>query len=216
MTLHEIISIAREDHGDADDHIELIWMQSLTIKEKILLSFQLFDLFPTTYVLMSLWLNYFGSGNQNRELTNIIFQKYQTELSNSTSNLHEALEYSLFFDIFQSPEIQCDAWHYFLENQPSEKFLNIMMANAAPIPYPIKDKLYQTLIKETHFHVPIYRSIRDSCTYTQGYAVELDKPQALKTIGKLDIGEYISELDKEKGRETYSQILTFLSTQNGS
>jgi hypothetical protein len=215
MTLDEIISTAKESQTDSEDLIELIWKQSLTVKEKIVLSFRLFDRFPTAYVLMELWVNYRVTGNVNRELTNIIFQKYQEDLSKPTSNVHEAMEHSLFFDIFQSPELQSAAWDYFLENQPNEDFFKIMLANAAPMPYWIKDKLYQALIPDTRFHVAIYKSIRDSCTYSRGYVVDLDKTQALKTVTKLDIGEAVSQLDKEKGRETYSQILLFLSTQNG-
>src|SRR5688500_7022771 len=100
MTLHEIIETAREDQRDAEDLIEVIWKQSLTTRERIVLSFQLFDRFPTAYVLLQLWVNYNVTGNVNRELTNIIFQKYQQELSKSVSHAYEAMEHSLFFDLF--------------------------------------------------------------------------------------------------------------------
>jgi len=181
-----------------------------------MLSLQLFDHFPTAYFLMNLWLNYRITGNMNPEFTKMIFQTYQDFLSKPASDGYEAMEHSLFFDLFQSPELQIDAWNYFLENHPSETFLKIMLQNAPPIPYGIKDKLYQKLMPNTGFHVPIYRSIRDSCTYTQGYSVELDKPKALKTVKQLQIGEDISKLDEERGRVTYSQILLFLSTPNAS
>jgi hypothetical protein len=147
----------------------------------------------------------------NSELNKIIYQKYQTELSNSSLNLEMSMEYSLFFDIFQSPDIQLEAWNYFLENKPSDKFLRIMLSNAAPIPYAIKDMLYRRLINNLDFHVEIYKSIRNSCTYNRFYSVELDKNSALQTILSLNIKENIIELDQEKGRETYAQILKFLS-----
>jgi hypothetical protein len=215
MTLSKLIDIAKQNNVDIDDYNELIWQQQLTEEEKIILSLRAFDNHQTSYSLMTLWLNYSVSGKMTSELTKIIYKKYQTDLSHSAVNLELSMEYSLFFDIFQSPECQIEAWNYFLENNPTDKFLLIMLKNAAPIPYSVKDKLYEKLFTIHDFHIPIYKSIRDSCTYTHGYTVELNKPKALETILKLNIKEHIPELDKEKGRDTYSQILSFLSTQNG-
>jgi len=216
MTLSEIKDIANQNNLKPDDYNEIIWQQSLTSNEKIILSLQAFDDQKTSYSLMTLWLEYSVSRTMTSELNKIIYNKYQTDLSNSTYDLEMSMEYSLFFDIFQSPELQQEAWIYFLGNNPTDSFLIIMLKNAAPIPYAIKDRLYQKLISNPDFHIPIYKSIRDSCAYTRGYTVELDKPKALETISRLNIKDHIPDLDKEKGRDTYSQILSFLTTQNGS
>jgi hypothetical protein len=214
MTLSELIGIARQNNVDIDDYNQLIWKQQITEKEKIILSLQAFDHHKTSYFLMTLWLEYSVSGKTTREFDKIIYNKYQSELSHSTGSPGNAIEYSLFFDIFQAPERQLEAWNYFLENNPTDKFLLTMLRNAAPIPYPTKGKLYESLITNQDFHMPIYKSIRDSCTYTRGYAVTFDKPKALELLLRLNITEQIPELDKEKVRDTYAQILGFLTTQN--
>jgi len=217
MTLSEIIEPAINSGISRDDFIDKIWETSLSVKDKIILSLELFDIQPTYHVLTTMWLEYgVANGSWTTNLNKIIYAKYQSVLSASIKGSHHDMEYSLFFDIFQSPEIQKEAWNYFLDNEPSDNLLKIMLANSAPIPYPIKDNLYRKLITNTGFQVPIYKSIRDSCMYLRAYTVELDKPKALETILSLDIKEYIPTLDEEKGGDTYSQILSFLSRQNGS
>lgn len=212
MTLSAIVQEASASGTDPDDYIEKIWEATLTIRERIQLSLELFDMQPTYHVLTSMWFEYeMAYDGSETSLNELIYSKYQSVLSAGDEDPDGGMQYSLFFDIFQSPEIQIEAWNYFLRNNPSVDFLKIMLSNAAPIPYNTKDKLYQELIKNVDFHVPVYKSIRDSCTYLQFYSVELDKRKAMETILRLDIEKQLPLLDQEPGRQTYKQIIRFLS-----
>jgi hypothetical protein len=215
-TLSEIIEPSLKSGTDPDNLIYDIWETSLSVKGKIILSLELFDIQPTYHVLTTMWLAYaVANGDWTTDFNKIIYAKYRSVLSAADKGPNEGMEYSLFFDIFQSPKIQKEAWDYFLDNNPSDKFMMTMLANSAPIPYSIKDKLYQKLITNVDFHIPIYKSIRDNSTYAHGYSVELDKPKALETILSLNIKAHIPILDEETGRDTYCQILSFLSKENG-
>jgi len=210
MTLDEIINIAKQNNQDQEDYNEIIWSQKLRTQEKIELSLQVFDQVNTTYSLMTLWLEYSVSGTMTSELNKIIFRKYQKELSDSEKDLEGSMEYSLYFDIFDSPELQLEAWNYFISNDPSDKFLKIMLFNAAPLSYSVKDKLYQALLPFDKFHEAIYKSIRNSISYANFYAVEFENKKALETISQLKIAERIAELDKEKGYQPYDQLIASL------
>ena len=210
MLLSEIIELAKQRQIEEDDYIEEIWKTRLTAKEKVLLSLELFDLQPTYHVLTNMWLDYRIDGEYNIEINKIIYKNYQTKLSGS-ADLRDSMEYSLFFDILQDDLINIEAWNYFLDNSPNETFIRIMLSNAQAIPYSIKDALYQKLITNDRFHPDIYKSIRNSCTYRRFYEVEIDKPKALKTISKLNLTGKLQDLDSEKGREKYQEIMEYLS-----
>ena len=210
MTLDEIINIAKQNNQDQEDYIEIIWSQKLRAEEKIELSLLVFDQVNTYSSLTNLWLEYSVSGTMTSELNKIIYRKYQTDLSQSEKDLGNSMEYSLYFDIFDSPELQLEAWNYFISNDPSDKFLIIMLFNAAPLPYSVKDKLYQALLRFDKFHEAIYKSIRNSLSYANFYAVEFENKKALEIISQLKIAEKIAELDKEKGYQPYDQLVASL------
>lgn len=214
MKLSDIIKQAQSRNIEQDDLIDEIWETSLSQKEKVVLSLQLFDLQPTYHVLANMWLNYFVSDQIDDECNKIIFEKYQSTLSNSEVELSDSMEYSLFFEIFQEDreEINIKAWNYFLNNNPNEKFLKILLINAAPIPFHLKYNLYQMLLANKSFHADIYRSIGNCGTYVAFYNVEFNKQLALEIIGKLDIQDQITKLDSETIRWKYDELISFLKT----
>ncbi len=128
MSLPEFTATIKDKELDNVQLIHELWTTNLSVKEKVLLSLEVYDLEPTYSVLTNMWLDYICSNEANKDCNKLIFDKYQTELSDSSKNLEGTTEYSLYFDIFEDPARNRDAWNYFLNNNPSDRFIKIMLA----------------------------------------------------------------------------------------
>jgi hypothetical protein len=122
------------------------------------------------------------------------------------------MEYSLYFDIFEDPNRNEYAWYYFLDQKVTEHFFKIMLRNSGPVPYNLKQTLYDDLICLKNFHVDIYRSIRHSCFDNCGL---VDKAQALTTLKELDIIGEMSQINSEIGFRKYEEVVQYLN-KNGN
>jgi hypothetical protein len=208
ITLTEFIESLKDQNHDPGDLIEKLWETKLPVKEKIFLSLDIYDLYPSYSVLSNMWLEYKCSDEIKREFNDIIFKKYQDELSTSDKRLSESTEYSLYFDVFEDPDRNKDAWNYFLNNNPTNKFLKIMLANSGPVPYDLKHQLYEKLIKDENFHLDIYKSIRHSCFDNCGI---INKEQAKYIFTKLKLADKMDEVNKYGYYQKYENVVNYLN-----
>ncbi len=208
MTLINLMKIAQQKGVLQEDFIDEIWeTQSKTI-EKITMSLDLYDIQPTYHVLTTMWLNYYSTSVVAKETIDIILKKYFNELSDPKKDLADSMEYSLYFDIFEDPNRNEYSWKYFLDQKPTERFLKIILRNSGPVPYHLKQTLYDNLILHKSFHVDIYRSIRHSCFDNCGL---VDKTQALVTLKQLDIIDEMKQINSEVGFRKYEDVVQYLN-----
>jgi len=207
MTLTEFLETVKENKLDPYGLVSELWEASLTVKEKIILSLEIYDLEPSYSVLTSMWLEYKCSNGETKEYNNIIFEKYQKELSTSDKDLSETMEYSLYFDVFEDPDKNRDAWNYFLNNHPTNKFLKIMLANSGPVPYDLKHRLYEQFIKDENFHLDIYKSIRHSCFDNCG---NVNKERARYIFTNLNLADKMDEVNKYDYYRNYEDVVNYL------
>ncbi len=210
MTLIEFIEPLKSKSLDNSDLTYELWKSNLTVKEKILLSLEIYHLEPSYLVLTTMWFEYRCSNEVNKGYNELIFDKYQTELSDPSKNLDETTtQASLYFDIFEDPERNKEAWNYFLSKSPNDRFIKIMLANSGPVPYELKNERYEKLITNRDFHLAIFKSIRHSCFDNCG---QVDKERALKIFKKLNLTDKMDEVD-ERGFRTFQEVKDYL---NGS
>ncbi len=206
MTLKEFIET--KDIKVADDNlIDELWNSNLATREKVVLSLELNDLTPSYSTLTNMWFNYGLTKDVNEECTNMIFSKYQFQLSNVTEDLSATTEYSLYFDIFEDPDRNRDAWEYFLQHNPTKKFTKIMLANSGPVPFDLKHKLYEALLTDEDYHLDIYVSIRHSCFDNCG---QVDRVKARDILYKLNLDDKLEEINMRGNCHKFSDVAQFL------
>lgn len=210
MLLQEFIKKFHGKDVDGADLVSEIWRLDLDVNKKIILSLELNDLKPSYSILMNMWLEYSFSNSSNKEWNELIYSYYLLALSDSDKDLTDTVEYSLYFDILEDPERNKEAWNYFLNSGPNERFLRIMLTNSGPVPYDIKHQLYEKLINSTAFHQDLYISICHSCFDNCG---NIDKEQAYEILLKLDLNEQLKELNSQKGVRKYQEVVAFLRNE---
>lgn len=210
MTLEEFLENLQGRGLESTDLIEELWRTDLSVEEKITLSLELNELEPSYAVLMSMWLEYDTSNGVTMERNDLIYSYYFSALSNPEKDLKDSIEYSLYFDILEDPNINREAWNYFLNNNFNSRLQRIMLANSGPVPYDLKHLLYERLIDSDGFHSNIYNSIRHSCFDNCG---KIDKEQALEILNKLRLADKIEELDSQKGVRKYKEVVAYLMSK---
>jgi hypothetical protein len=211
MQLINIIDIATQKGVLPEDFIDELWNIQAQIHDKVRMSLELFDIQPTYHVLTTMWRNYYPAA-ERESITAIILKKYFDELSDSRKDLADSMEYSLYFDIFEEPNLNGYSWVYFLKQNPAQHFLGIMLRNSGPVPYYLKHALYQQLLPDTNIHADIYKSIRHSCFDNCG---SVDKVQALKIFNQLDLGAEIDRLNSEIGFPDIEAVVKYLNGNSG-
>jgi hypothetical protein len=207
MTLGEFIKSKSDKSTDDDDLVKEIWKSSLTVKEKLILSLELNTRTPSYFTLSAMWFEYGLTREVNKGYNDMIYSNYQFQLSNSDKDLSDTTEYSLYFNIFEDPGRNGDAWEYFLSNNPSKKFIKIMLANSGPVPYDSKHKLYEELLKDKDFHIDIYTSIRHNCFDN---CRQIDRVRARDILYKLDLDGKMDEINKSDSYPKFSDVALFL------
>ena len=205
------MNIAKQKGVSPEDFIDELWDTQTTTLDKVNMSLDLYDIQPTYHVLNTMWRNYYPA-SATAEITETILKKYFDELSNSKNNLTDSMEYSLYFDIFEEPNLNQYSWLYFLKQNPTEHLVKIILRNSGPVPYHLKQALYEQLVLDTNFHADIYRSIRHSCFDNCG---SVDKAQALIVLKQLNLSTEIDRLNSENGFHNFEAVLKHLN-ENGS
>ena len=212
MNQKNVIEVAQQKGILPEDLIDEIWATQTNTIDKINMSLSLFEVQPTYHVLSTMWFNYRLSSTVTDQVTELILNAYLNELSNPMKPLTDSMEYSLYFDIFEDPDRNESAWKYFIGRDPNDHFLKMILRNSGPVPYHLKQNLYDRLIANRSYHADIYRSIRHSCFDNCGL---VDKQQALKTLNKLDLRSELNQINSEVGFRTFEEVVQYLN-KNGS
>ena len=212
MNLKNVIEVAQQKGILPEDLIDEIWATQTNTIDKINMSLSLFEVQPTYHVLSTMWFNYRLSSTVTDQVTELILNAYLNELSNPMKPLTDSMEYSLYFDIFEDPDRNESACKYFIGRDPNDHFLKMILRNSGPVPYHLKQNLYDRLIANRSYHADIYRSIRHSCFDNCGL---VDKQQALKTLNKLDLRSELNQINSEVGFRTFEEVVQYLN-KNGS
>ena len=207
MTLGQYLNTTNSANSKKDDIIWNLWETDLTVPEKVQLSLQFNDQYPSSFNLMTMWLGYSASEEHSKELENKIYTYYLINLSDKTKDLSSSIEYSLYFDILEAPERNEYAWKFFLSKDPSDHFLKIILRNSGPLPYDLKHSLYIDLIPRIDLHADIYYSIRHSCFDNCG---QVNKNPALDILNQLKLSDKMDEINSHPGFRKYDEVVKYL------
>ena len=155
MNLKNVIEVAQQKGILPEDLIDEIWATQTNTIDKINMSLSLFEVQPTYHVLSTMWFNYRLSSTVTDQVTELILNAYLNELSNPMKPLTDSMEYSLYFDIFEDPDRNESAWKYFIGRDPNDHFLKMILRNSGPVPYHLKQNLYDRLIANRSYQTRI-------------------------------------------------------------
>jgi hypothetical protein len=113
------------------------------------------------------------------------WSEYRSLISDEDDRLADPIAYSLWCDRFESAATVEDAWREVAQPQLlTERGLERLLAVAGPVPYRLKAPLYEQLVADQRWHVPIFRSLLYSAF---DYFGELDVEAARSLLARLEL-----------------------------
>jgi|TARA_B110000967_G_scaffold44736_1_gene44866 hypothetical protein len=157
-TIEEYILKHKLSENNGSDIADFIWWQdkSLDVDQKLDLTLQLFDQNPEYGVTLQLSMNFnkmssYGKGQ--------MWDHYKNHLKGEQTLQREQIEYSLWVDFFEDSETVNEAWGNLIGDYSNENILKRLLTISGPVPFGLKDKLYQKVIINKQWHEYILDSL---------------------------------------------------------
>jgi hypothetical protein len=186
---------APEDRASSDLAHTLCFSISdlpLSPPERMLLALDLYERLPTYAVLFYLPGWYQESRKDKRAAG--LWERYRRHLSGQDEALAQPAAYSLWCDFFEDEETVEEAWAALVGPGAGERLLERVLGVSGPVPYALKEALYERLLPENRWHPFIFRSLLSSCVDVYG---KVDRPRARQVFRRLCLPadtEHVGEL----------------------
>lgn len=182
-----------------DEISTYLWESAnISMEEKVSLGFELFEIFPSYYHFLVPYYHVL----QNNELENtpelkvLIWNKLAQYLS-SENYYSDTVSYVLWCDFFEDQSTVKESWEWIMRAIKNDKWLALVIESAWPVPFELKEPIYQRLIHNQSYHQSIFNSLLHSA---YDYFWKINTAQAKKILKKLKVDSSTSEykLLKEK------------------
>ena len=182
MKLNDYIlsnELTKSDGSIIADHI---WWddKSLHSEQKVALTLQLLDQYTEYEVIMHLDINF---DKMNAAAKELMWSYFKDQLSGNDTKQRDIVEHALSDDFFNDSDRVHEAWNAMIHDN-NDSILQLLLINSAPVPYTLKDELYQKLIQDETWHFFIFESLFDSISYGYG---QIDFAAARLILPKLKI-----------------------------
>lgn len=177
-----------------DEFSDKVWFSKMTNSQKIFLGFQLYETFPSYYH----FLTPFYHAIRNKEIVDpnekeIIWKHFMKYLA-SDNYYADPIGYILWVEFFEDETTVRDTWQGLVNNYADKKALLRLLEQAGPVPFDLKETLYNTLLADKTNHELIFNSLLYSAYDVFG---KIDKKKALDILAKLKV---------DTGTENYSLL----------
>ena len=167
-----------------DEISDKVWYSKMTNRQKISLGFQLFETFPSYYH----YLTPFYHGIRNKEITDptekeIIWKHFMKYLA-SENYYADPVGYVLWVEFFEDETTVRDTWHGLVNNYSDKKSLLRLLEQAGPVPFDLKESIYNNLLVEKTNHELIFISLFNSAYDVFG---KIDKKKSRNILAKLKV-----------------------------
>lgn len=167
-----------------DDISNNVWDSNRYNLEKIRLGFQLFELFPSYYHFLTPF--YHALVNKNiidpNEL-NIVWRQFMHYLT-AENYFADPVAYVLWVDFFADQSTVIDCWRGLMSHRSEIRALRRLLEVVGPVPFELKEELYDSLISVQANHELIFLSLQFSA---YDYYGKIDKIKAQVLLSKLVI-----------------------------
>ncbi|MBK9163763.1 MAG: hypothetical protein IPM21_07610 [Acidobacteria bacterium] len=162
---------------------ETVWGSSSPTSQKIELGFKLFVLFPDYYhFLVPFYQLIRSDGAIDEGQKQLVWKKFMEYLG-AEDHYADPVGYVLWVDFFEDPETVAETWNGLTKNA-TKTSLSKLLEHAGPVPYELKEPVYNDLLADSGNHETIFKSIFHSAFDVYG---QLDRDKALGLLSELNI-----------------------------
>ena len=137
---------------------EIIWDETGDTLAKLELAFRFYEAMPCFGYLMYFSMNY---SKFSRESKDYFWSQYKKYLSGDDT-LAAPVAYSLWCDFFEDPGTVQEAWDNLTSDFSNAALFRRVLVASGPVPFPLKENLYQKLLPQEMWHPAIFRSLLHS------------------------------------------------------
>lgn len=162
-----------------------IWESDSSPEEQLEATLWFYEEMPCYGWLMyiSLYFNDLAESGQQR-----LLEKYAQYLSSDDDAVAEPAAYSLWCDFFENVDRVRGTWGALLSGSPNDLLVRRILESSGPVPFDLKEELYERLLPHERWHPWIFKSLLHSHSDVYG---EIDKVRAKAILGRLRVPETI-------------------------
>ncbi|HEX8084463.1 MAG TPA: hypothetical protein VF529_09255 [Solirubrobacteraceae bacterium] len=132
-----------------------------------------------------------------RDVRSAMWAAYRALLDQADAPLADPVTYSLWVDFYEDRSTVKEAWHETALHAPATDLrLERVLDHSGPVPFKLKERLYERLIGEPRWHPHILTSLARSATDVYG---DLPKRRARRWLDRLDVPPGAPGLDTVRG-----------------
>ncbi|MBS1952077.1 MAG: hypothetical protein OJF59_000979 [Cytophagales bacterium] len=167
-----------------DSLSDTVWHSSMAYSQIIPLGFNLFELFPSYYH----FLIPFYHGIKNKKISGSsekeMIWKHFTGYLVSENYYADPVGYVLWADFFEDEATVREAWQGLVRNSTGQKSLLRLIEVAGPVPFDLKNLVYENLLADPATHDVIFNSLLSSAHDVFG---QIDKEKARNILVRLTV-----------------------------
>lgn len=193
MEWEQLISETNWGTAEAKELAELVTDNNHigSLEYRLQLLFSIFAQKPsyfTSHCLVKLYAKF------DDELKSKFWDRFVDELENTQDKVNDELKYLLWVEFFRDKLTVNEAWNQILERSKSKEIIVILLNQSGPVPFDLKLKLYNELIDDQEWHMPILKSIHHSLFDIAG-SVKIE-----------DAKMFVDQLQVDKSYEVYKEV----------
>jgi hypothetical protein len=173
---------------------ELIWEQPVTWSNRIDLFFRIYDDMPAYANLMYADSRYAEFDDDGRRSW---WDEVKKRLASSEVALRQPLLYALWCDFFEDADTVEDAWNALTGATVPESVLRLILPISGAVPYTLKRSVYDRLIADPSWHVPIFESLLGSAF---DYFGQVEQSDARHVLDRLRLAGDLPGLAELRGK----------------
>jgi hypothetical protein len=166
-----------------NDLSDEVWYSKLTSHQKITLGFQLFEAFPSYYHFLTPYYHAICNEEIAEPAHKELVWKQLIRYLSAEDFYADPVGYVLWVDFFEDASTVKEAWEGLIKYAGGKSLLSLL-ERAGPVPFHLKEGVYNNLLGDESTHVAIFNSLLFSSFDVFG---DVDAEKALRILGQLKV-----------------------------
>lgn len=167
-----------------DEMSDKVWTSTMPNAKKIALGFQLYETFPSYFHFLRPFYHLICYNEiTNSEEKQIIWKRFMKYLV-AENYYADPVAYVLWVEFFEDASTVRETWQGLVNNYSNKQSLLRLLEVAGPVPFDLKEMLYNSLLKDKKIHDSIFTSLLHSAYDVFG---QIDKKKTLNILAKLKV-----------------------------
>ena len=167
-----------------DEMSDKVWTSTMPSAKKIALGFQLYETFPSYFHFLRPFYHLICYNEiTNPEEKEIIWKRFMKYLV-AEKYYADPVAYVLWVEFFEDASTVEETWHGLVNNYSDKNSLLRLLEVAGPVPFDLKETVYNNLLGDEENHDHIFKSLLYSAYDVFG---KIDKKKTLNILPKLKV-----------------------------